>query len=144
MAARCGKKRKGLQLPEQDIMWGFQYKDGTYTKIVVTVRSCESPHASAALASFGKDMTFIGEICPPVQSVLAASGGGMSGHRNFSKIPLADLSSFKSMLDLGSVHFLEQREGREGQKTWTISQLESVFGTCPARSGTSNSKLELF
>lgn len=129
------QKRQGVQLPDREIMWGFQFRNGYYTKLVATVRTNESPCAPNALEQFGHEMTFVGELSPQIQSVLDLSGGGMSGHRNFSRIPLADLSTFSSMLESGSVRFVVH-EG-EVEKVWTVDQLESVFGPCPARSSPS-------
>ena len=100
---------------------------GSYRKLVVTVRCPEAEEATCALETFGSCMTFIGEIDPPLISSLDLLGCGMNGRRNFSRIPLADLESFRSALD--STNFNDS-----GGQVWNIRALEVIFGKCPARS----------
>lgn len=121
------RKRKPVQLPNLNVLWGLQLVGGSYRKLVVTVRCSDAEEATRALETFGSCMTFIGEIDPPLISSLDLLGRGMNGRRNFSRIPLADLESFRSVLD--STHF-----NASGGQVWNMEALEVIFGKCPARS----------
>lgn len=122
-----GRKRKGVQLPKLETLWGLQLVDGYYAKLVVTIRSSCAPGAPKALETFGSHMSFIGDMSPQLQSVLDLTGAGMAGHRNWSKVPLGDLERLSK--DLENLSFTDA-----GGCNWNIRSLEAVFGECPFRS----------
>lgn len=84
------KKRLAVQVPSQKCLWGLQFRDGAYVKLVVSLRSSDAAGAAMVLAKFGSDMTFTGEIDPHVTSSLGDGdtgvGSGLAGRRNYSRM----------------------------------------------------------
>ena len=116
-------RRSGAQLPECESVWGLVAEDSAYNKLIIT--AFQEPSLSRARTFCGPSATFSGRITPALGSMVLENAG-MRGHRHMSRIPVNDLRVFGDK-------FMDLVFAGDDGSTYSGTQLEAVFGLCPAR-----------
>ncbi|CAE6937046.1 RSN1 [Symbiodinium microadriaticum] len=130
MVADSGVKlsRARIQLPATATVWGLVVESGAYTKLVV--RGLHEPYLSKAREFAGNEEgLFVGKLVPALSTCLLQHGT-LKGRRHLSRLPLQDIYQFGDKLS----GLLVQNDAGD---RFSVTQLEDVFGECPARDGLS-------